>query len=193
MERPALDASISLTLSNLIFKYAKFIYTAIVFLYRNSLLYRLSGRVGEKIRIYFVYSIFGLITQKRDTEYPVLCNSRLALFFINCGKWYKNVLFGYLDISKTQRVIKSIKADFILSSLRITGIMIISAIAANIFLNIIFNNDVSLLGWMTRCMLIVAGIIGAFCKIDLQVLKNGSFIAKKILAQYVWNLRNNKP
>ncbi|MDP1853081.1 MAG: hypothetical protein Q8L26_02585 [Candidatus Omnitrophota bacterium] len=182
MLRPALDTSVSLVLPKLIFKYVKFIYKGIVSLYKNSLIRRLSGRFSEKIITYFTYSIFGSITQRKNTEYLVLYNSRLALFFMNCGKRYKNGLLGYSSISKTVRQIKSIKADFILSPLRIIGIMIISAVAANIFLNILFNNDVSLLGWMTRCMFIVVGIIGASCKTDLQALKNGSFIVKKIFS-----------
>ena len=182
MLRPALDTSVSLVLPKLIFKYAKFIYKGIVSLYKNSLIRRLSGRFSEKIITYFTYSIFGSITQRKNMEYPVLYNSRLVLFFINCGKRYKSELLGHLGTSKAEREIKSIKADFILAPLRIIGVMIISAIAADIFLNVFFNNDISLLGWMTRCMFIVAGIISLFCKVDSETLKNGSFIVKKIFS-----------
>ena len=182
MLRPALAASISIILPKLIFEYVKFIYKGIISLFKNSLLYRLSVGFSGKIGTYFTYSIFGSITQRRNTEYPVLCNSRLALFFTNRAKWCKNALLGHSGASKTQKALKSIQGDFILSPLRIAGIVIISAIAANIFLDIIFNNDVPVLGWVTRSMFIVAGVITVFCKTDLRVLKNSSFIIKRIFS-----------
>lgn len=178
------DSSIFLIFFQIILRRYQDISFALSSCYKNSLIYNLTKSVSSAIKNNSKYSFLGRIAELETKNcFSIFENSISASFFIRLFLMahFKSIeLKYYLQTSIFVKFFKWIKNKLSMAPAEATGIFVISLIIANIFMTIIFNRRIELIGWVIRGIFLMFGLAGIFCKAGWKDLGKTAYVIKYI-------------
>jgi len=149
--------------------------------YKNSLTHRAVKRIWDKIKNYFKYSFLGRIAGiKEKDNVVILYNSKFAIWLLRVYKNSKNWIVGYLRTSIFVNSAGELKESLFFLPVKIVSTILITAILINIFLFLLFDKEIELLGWILRGSLFFIGLGGLFCNANLHDIKITSLVLRYI-------------
>ena len=153
---------------------------------KNSVLYTKTKIVFSGMAVIFQNSFLGRITEikEEDNLKEILGNSRFVKCLLKlCNGWRKRIM-EYLKTSFIAKFTVAFKNEFCIFPVKTGSIIVVTAILSNIFFYALFRNairnEIGLLGWIIKGMLLFVGLAGLFCEVDLKNLISTSLFLKWI-------------
>ena len=176
-----LDTSFTVSLLKNIYRLYSRTELRISNIYRSSQTHRMIPRFRERIRVAFRSSFLGRTTSlEQENNLALLDNSRIIQYLINFYRRQRNKIIYSLNSSKTVGLTKKPKAKFISPSVKMVGVIISTAIIANLVSSIILEKEINFWGYLIRGLFLFMGIVGLFCNLDWKILISNSVVFKLI-------------
>jgi hypothetical protein len=147
--------------------------------YKDSQTYRLIKVFWEGTKINFRYRFLGKISEiNKENNSVILNNSRFIRWVLNLSNIWKYRILNYAKTSIILESVKEIKKEVYFSPVKISSIIIVTAILTNISFSILFNKEIGLLSWVIRTLLFFAGLAGLSSNATWEDVKKTNFILK---------------
>lgn len=147
-------------------------------IYYNSQTHKLLYKFREKVETCFRYSFLGKITEIRQTNLAFLDNSQVVQYLVNFYKGWKNKIISCSKISLLFSLTKDMKEKLYFLPVRIICIIVVVAIAVNIFLSLVLCKHITLWSWLIRGLFLFTAYAGLFCQVDWPTFKRNSVFLK---------------
>lgn len=178
--REILDTSIVILFFKYFYRWYGKIKQRPIDIYCHSQTCKLVKPFWEKVKICSKFSFLGRITEIKQASLRVLDSSRAVRYLIRFYKRWRNKVIHYSKSSSTINLTEDTKNEFILSPAKIIGIVIVTAILANVVLAIILQKQISLWGWLMRGLFLFTGTSGLFCQADWPTVKESSVCLRRL-------------
>lgn len=140
----------------------------------------------SRIIIIFQYSFLGKITENKegDNLKEIFENSKFVNWVLRIYNDRKKRVAGYLNTSLTVKHVIGFKNELYVFPVKSVSIIVVTAILFNMAFYALFKNsmqkEIGLLGWIIKGMLLLVGLAGLFCEVNLKNLKSSSLFLKWI-------------
>ena len=151
-------------------------------IYKNSRTHRLAERLCYWIKVCFSESFLGRIIDIDIAEKDnlvILKNSRFVKWLLRLYRTWENKVRIYLETSATVNLTKEAKKELYFLPVKTFGIIVVTAVPINIFIAIVLNKEIGLLGWAIRGLLLFVGLGGLFCNATWEDIKRTNFFIRK--------------
>ena len=150
------------------------------YIYHQSQIHKLAKGFWEKLKISFRYSFLGRITEEKQTTSGILDNSRGVQYVFNLYKKGGNKVTRCLRTSSAIILTKKTKKDLYFSPVKITSVILITAIIINVVFSFVLQNKIGIYGWLMRGLLLFLAVSGLFCKAGWPTVKSSSIFLRKM-------------
>lgn len=142
---------------------------------RYSYAYRFLMRIGTC----FKHSVFGRITciEKQNNAF-LLHNSRTVQDLLRPALGLAGRLKNYSKASIIMEYTKAFNKELHLIPFRISGVIVLIALAVNVFFSFLLNGKIGPWGWIIRAIFFFLSMAGIFCDISWGQAKKTSAILK---------------
>jgi len=147
----------------------------------GSQIYKSINILREEARVNFKNSFLGRITelgQKYDSV--ILDNSRFVKLSMNLIKEYKYKMSNYLGTSAINISIMKLNNGFRQFSIKTTSKIMIVVILTNVIFSILLRNEINLLGWFMRGLLLFIAINGLYSDVAWEELIKTSYLINRL-------------
>lgn len=148
-------------------------------IYRNSYICSLSNYFVEtmhlSVRFSFLKKLFSII----EKENPVfLYNSRFARSIMNSYEKLQRRMIVYLNTSLGGGWLRNMKKELSSYSFKALSAILISAVAVNLALSVIFQRELGIIGLTMNWILLIMAVIGLSCDVNWATAKRSSVILR---------------
>lgn len=174
-----LETSTTLFLLRILYIYYFSLERKIAGIYHNSYIYSLSNYFIETIRLSLRFSFLKKIFDIIEKGNPVfLYNSRFVRSIMNSYEKLRRRMIVYLNTSLGGGWLRNIKKEFSSYSLKALSSILISAVAINLVLSVIFQRKLGIIGLTVNWILLIMAVIGLLCDVNWTTAKKSSIILK---------------
>lgn len=173
------ESSITVFLLRILYKHYFSFERKIAEIYRNSYSCSLSNYFIEIIRLSVRFSFLKKIFDIIEKVNPAfLYNSRFAGCMVNLYEKFQRVIIVYLNTSLSRNWARNVKKEFSLYSFKAVSAILISAVAVNLALSVIFQRELGMMGLTVNWILLIMAVIGLLCDVNWTDAKKSSIILR---------------
>lgn len=184
-----MEANIKHFFENSLFVLTAYKLTAINFNFRQKLsnylkysfLFNFTSGLIVKAKFFSQTSLLRQLSElTEERNFTVYKESKVINRLLKLAGNFQVYFFYFLNSSSISSLFILLKKVFVLSPVKLAGIIIVEVSLFCAFLSFMFGKDMFFVDWIIYCLFLILGLAGLFCKASWQDIKNNSYIIKLI-------------
>lgn len=150
-------------------------------IYKNSLIYIITKRICDKIKICFRYSLLGVITEgNKNGNLIIIDNSKYIRYLRDIYVTFRGRIVSYSMESRVIKFFLALRNKFYSLPVRSGSAIIIIGILINTSVSLLSQNKLGLWGWFMRAVILSLGWNGLYSYISWEELSKTSYFVRSL-------------
>lgn len=172
--------SITASILKDMYKGCSYLEDRLIFVWKNSQIYKVVKLLWTKVKIYFKYSFLGMTSESSDVNSTIIENSRLAQQLISFCKQCKYKVIYFSKTSLIKQWSKNMKAELHVSTIKKVSLIVIVVILVNAILLVFLQKPINLFSFLIRILLLFVATAGVSCEAEWPMVARESVFLNKM-------------